>query len=157
MTGLNDTDTAHLRRAIALAHQARELGSRPFGAIAIDIAGTLIAESRNSTQISGNPTEHAEIVAINAAWAAGNVDALRGATVYASGEPCPMCAAALVLAGVTRIVFAAAATDISAVLGEEPMFDITCAALIATTPVPIVVSGPHFGDHALQPFRDSIA
>ena len=151
---LGESDAAHLRRAIALAEQALARGDSPFGAVAVGADGTVIGEGVNSARTSGIPTEHAEVLAINTACAIGGETALAGATMYTSTEPCPMCAGALVWAGVRRIVFAASAADqAAAMFGHGPMFDLTCAALIATCPAEIDVSGPHLGDDALQVLR----
>lgn len=154
---LDEPDITHLRRAIALAEQALALGNSPFGAVAVGADGAVIAEGINSARTSGIPTEHAEVVAINTACAEAGDTALVGATMYASAEPCPMCAAALVWAGVAKVVFAATAEDQAAAMfgggGGGAMFDISCAALIATCPAVVEVSGPHLGDEALAVSR----
>ncbi|KAF0845495.1 nucleoside deaminase [Nocardia caishijiensis] len=153
MTTLTDIDVAHLRRAIDLAAHAAVLGDRPFGAVTVDRAGTVLAESANAVATTGDVTTHAELVAITVASATGKAEALRGATVYASGEPCPMCAAAMVWAQVGRIVFAAAASEFGPMLGPGPSFTLSCAEVVASSNVSIEVSGPHLGDEALAVFR----
>ncbi|WP_227983787.1 deaminase [Nocardia spumae] len=142
-----------LRRAISLAEEAADRGNRPFGAVAVTAAGAVIAEGRNEVAESGVVTAHAELTALTAATAAGRTADLAGATVYASGEPCPMCAAAMVWAGVTRIVFAAAEPDFHAVIGGYPRFTLRCAEVVGAADVPVTVSGPHLDDEALAPFR----
>lgn len=157
MTALTEIDSTHLRRAITLAGQALARGDRPFGAVAVDHAGRVIAEGENAVSTSGDVTTHAELAAIAAATAAGRAEALRGATVYASGEPCPMCAAAMVWAQVGRIVFAAAAAEFGPILPGGPRFELTCAELVATSNVPVEVSGPHLGEEALAVFHAAAA
>ncbi|MDO3647935.1 nucleoside deaminase [Nocardia mangyaensis] len=157
MTALTEIDLTHLRRAIALAEQASARGDRPFGAVAVDRAGGVIAEGENAVSTSGDVTTHAELAAITTATAAGRAESLRGATVYASGEPCPMCAAAMVWAQVGRIVFAAAAAEFGPILPGGPRFALTCAELVATSNVPVEVSGPHLGEEALTVFRAAAA
>ncbi|PWV75215.1 nucleoside deaminase [Nocardia neocaledoniensis] len=157
MTDLTDIDRTHLRRAIDLAALAAERGDRPFGAVAVDRDGTVIAEGANAVSSTGDVTTHAELVAITVATAAGKAEDLRGATVYASGEPCPMCSAAMVWAQVGRIVFAAAAAEFGPILPGGPSFTLTCAELVASSNVPVEVSGPHLGEEALAVFRAAAA
>ncbi|MGS2810733.1 nucleoside deaminase [Nocardia sp. MW-W600-9] len=157
MTALTENDRTHLRRAIELAGQAAARGDRPFGAVAVDRDGRVVAEGENAVGSSGDVTTHAELVAITTATAAGKAEALRGATVYASGEPCPMCAAAMVWAQVGRIVFAAAAAEFGQILSGGPSFGLTCADLVATSNVPVLVSGPHLGAEALAVFHAAAA
>ncbi|MFE6921764.1 nucleoside deaminase [Nocardia sp. NPDC057663] len=157
MTALTDIDITHLRRAIDLAGQAAARGDRPFGAVTVDRDGRVLAEGTNAVSSSGDVTTHAELVAITTATAAGHAEALRGSTMYASGEPCPMCAAAMVWARVGRIVFAAAAAEFGQILPDGPRFALTCADLVATSNVPVEVSGPHLGGEALEVFRAATA
>lgn len=112
----------HLRRAIALARDAFEAGDEPFGSVLVSGEGEVLAEDRNRTS-GGDGTRHPEFEL--ARWAARNLspDARARATVYTSGEHCPMCAAAHALVGLGRIVFAASAEqyrDWLAELGGVP-------------------------------------
>ncbi|PSR59367.1 nucleoside deaminase [Nocardia sp. MDA0666] len=141
-------DSENLRRAIALGEEAGRRGNRPFGAVLVAADGTVVAEGRNEVATSGVVTAHAELTALDAAGPAA-----AGATVYASGEPCPMCSAALVWAGVARIVFAAAEADFTAIIGGHPRFALGCAEVVAASDAEIAVSGPHLGEEALVPFR----
>ncbi|MFD4459424.1 nucleoside deaminase [Nocardia sp. NPDC058480] len=153
MSELTDIDITHLRRAIDLAGHAAALGDRPFGAVAVADDGAVLAEGVNAVNTTGDVTTHAELVAITLATAAGRAAHLRGATVYASGEPCPMCAAAMVWAGVGRIVFAAAAAEFGPILPPGTSFELTCAEVVASSNVPVEISGPHLGEEALAVFR----
>ena len=73
--------------------------------------------------------------------------------MYASGEPCPMCSAAMVWAGITRVVYAASSADFSRILPDGPRFTLGCADVLDAASVEIQVSGPHLGDEALAPFH----
>lgn len=117
-------------RAIALAVEAGVSGNRPFGAVLVAATGKVLAEGRNEAGSTGDVTAHAELVAIRAAIAAGHGEQLAGSTVYASGEPCPMCAAACVWAGLARIVFAASTQAFSTVLPGGPQFGLSCADMV---------------------------
>ena len=96
-----------MRMALALAQAAADADEVPVGAILVDEAtGTVIAEGANRPISSCDPTAHAEIVALRAgAETLGNYR-LTGLTLYVTLEPCPMCAGALSLARVGRIVWA---------------------------------------------------
>ena len=151
MTGLAPA----VRRALELAHEAAAHGDRPFGAVLLDAAGTPIAEGRNRVASTGDIRAHAELDAIAAAHTAGLDDGVAGGTVVASGEPCPMCAAGIVWAGIARIVFAAATPDFAPLLPEGPHFTLRCADVVAASTATVAVVGPLTGVDALAPFRSS--
>ena len=108
-------DHTHLRRAIALSqvHMAAGAGG-PFGAVIVR-DGMVLAEGWNQVTTRMDPTAHAEVVAIREACAAVGAFDLRGAVLYASCEPCPMCLAAAWWARIDRIVHAATREDAAAV------------------------------------------
>jgi tRNA(Arg) A34 adenosine deaminase TadA/protein-tyrosine-phosphatase len=149
---LTDTDIAYLRRAIALAVLAGNDCNSPFGAVLVGTDGRVLGEGQNRVVSHGRVAAHAEIEAIHAAAAHAEV---RGSTIYASGEPCPMCSAALVWAGVRRIVFAAAETAFSATFSPGALrFTLDCRDIVASsTREQIVVVGPALGAEALAPFE----
>ena len=101
------SDDEHwLRLAIQLAEDNAAAGGRPFGAVVVR-DGALVATGVNRVVQDGDPTAHAETEAIRAAAVQlGTTDLTRRALIAASTEPCPMCQAAALLAGVERIVFA---------------------------------------------------
>lgn len=145
----SERDRELLRRAIDLAGEAGEAGNRPFGSV-IAVDGIAVAEGRNQVGASGDITAHAELVALRRAIDDGYAERLARATVYASGEPCPMCAAACVWAGVGRIVFAASTAAFTAVLPGGPHFGSSCAEVIASSDASIDVDGPLLEDEALD-------
>jgi tRNA(Arg) A34 adenosine deaminase TadA len=102
---ISDRDRAHLRRCIELAEEALEDGDDPFGSVLVDAKGTVRFEDRNRVK-DGDETRHPEFEI--ARWSATNLTAeeRRNATVYTSGEHCPMCAAAHAWMGLGRIVYA---------------------------------------------------
>lgn len=142
-------DERSLLRSIDLAGQAGARGNRPFGSVIAAADGTVLGEGENEAGTSGDLTAHAEVVALR------RVDPtdLVGATVYASGEPCPMCTAALVWAGVARIVFAASTQAFTPILPGGPQFDIGCAELIGRCDADIEVIGPASESAALEVMR----
>ena len=144
-----DRERELLRRAIDLADEAGERGNRPFGSVIV-VDGIAVAEGRNEVGSSGDISAHAELVALRRAIHAGHAERLAGATVYASGAPCPMCAAGCVWAGVGRIVFAASTAAFPAVIPDGPHFRLSCAEVIAAGGTGIVVDGPHLEVEALE-------
>ena len=94
-----------LGEAIDLARANIGKGGRPFGAVLVR-DGAVIATGVNEIHASNDPTSHAEMNAIRAASRKLGTPDLRGSTVYASGHPCPMCMAAMRLAGVERVFYA---------------------------------------------------
>ena len=105
-------DAPPLRRAIALAGEARARGDGAFGAVLLAADGALLAEAGNRASTDRDPTAHAEMAAIRDAARAHGTERLAGATLYASTEPCAMCAAAAYVAGIGRVVFGLREADL---------------------------------------------
>ena len=122
MVPITDTDLAHLRRCVELAREGLEAGDEPYGSLLVDEAGVVRFEDHNRVS-GGDATAHPEIAA--AKWAVENLTPPQreAATVYTSGEHCPMCAAAHASVGLGRIVYASSSkqlTDWFAELGVAP-------------------------------------
>ncbi|MBI6630640.1 nucleoside deaminase [Pontibaca salina] len=98
-------DQDHMAAAIALAERNVAEGGSPFGAVLVQ-GGQVLERAVNEAHLSGDPTAHAELVAIQRACRSHGAAAVRGATIYASGQPCPMCLSACYAAGLGRVVFA---------------------------------------------------
>jgi tRNA(Arg) A34 adenosine deaminase TadA len=94
-----------LRAAIELAYANVERGARPFGAVVVR-DGQILATGVNEVIATNDPTAHAELMAIRAASQKLGSPNLAGCMVFASGHPCPMCMAAMRLAGITAITYA---------------------------------------------------
>lgn len=103
-----------MRLALALARRAARRGEVPVGAVAVDQAGSVLAAEHNRTIAAGDPTAHAEMLAIRAAAAAMGNYRLLGVSLYVTLEPCPMCAGAMVWARIKRVVFGAADPKVGA-------------------------------------------
>lgn len=101
-------DVFAMRRALQVGARAVATGDVPVGAVVLDAGGAIIAEACNRREADGDPTAHAEILALRAA-AAVHADGWRltGCTLVVTLEPCTMCAGAAVLARVSRLVFGA--------------------------------------------------
>jgi tRNA(adenine34) deaminase len=99
-------DLAGMRRAIALARRAAGQDEVPIGAV-IMRGPTEISQAHNETIVRGDPTAHAELLAIRGALESLQTDRLLDCTLYVTMEPCAQCAGAIVLAKVGRVVFGA--------------------------------------------------
>ncbi|HYY09800.1 MAG TPA: tRNA adenosine(34) deaminase TadA [Kineosporiaceae bacterium] len=102
-----DADSAAVRRALEAASEALATGDVPVGAVVLDPAGALLATAWNAREATHDPTAHAEVLALRSASAALGSWRLDGCTLAVTLEPCTMCAGALVLARVGRVVFGA--------------------------------------------------
>jgi tRNA(adenine34) deaminase len=96
-----------MRLALDQGARALETGDVPVGAVVVSAEGRVVGAGRNAREAEGDPTAHAEVVALRAAAAAVGTWRLSGCTLVVTLEPCTMCAGALVLARVDRLVFAA--------------------------------------------------
>jgi tRNA(Arg) A34 adenosine deaminase TadA len=110
---IDDTDLRHLRRCVELAREGLEDGDEPFGSVLVDATGEVRFEDRNRVK-DGDETRHPELEI--ARWSASHLTAEEraAATVYTSGEHCPMCSAAHGWMGLGGVVYAVS----SAQLGE---------------------------------------
>ena len=108
VTGYEASFEHAMRAALAEAEAAAVTGDVPVGAVVLDEAGVIVARGRNRREADGDPTAHAEIVAIReAARQVGNYR-LTGATLCVTIEPCLMCVGAIVHARIATLVFGAA-------------------------------------------------
>jgi len=97
------SDESFMREALTLAREAEAAGEVPVGAVVV-LEGRVIGRGRNAPITTSDPTAHAEILAIREAAATTGNYRLEGSTLYATLEPCVMCAGALVAARVKRLV-----------------------------------------------------
>lgn len=108
---ITDVDLGYLRRCVELARAALEKGDEPFGSVLVSGDGKILAEDHNRVA-GGDHTQHPEFNL--ARWAAANMtpEERSKATVYTSGEHCPMCAAAHGWVGLGRIVYASSSEQL---------------------------------------------
>lgn len=139
---MHETDLRHLRRCVELATRALETGNDPFGSVLVGADGTVLAEDHNRTA-TGDPLLHPEIELVR--WAVAHMGAAgrAGATVYTSGEHCPMCAAAHGWAGIGRIVHATSSRQLADWRAELGIADPPVRGLAINEVVPgLAVEGP---------------
>ncbi len=109
---MNEAELRHLRRCVELAAEALAAGDQPFGSVLVAANGTVLPEDRNRIT-SGDATRHPEFEL--ARWAAANMtpEERATATVFTSGEHCPMCAAAHGFVGLGRIVYVSSSEQLA--------------------------------------------
>ena len=139
---LSHNDLDHLRRAVALARLALERGDEPFGSVLVGAGGEVLFEDHNHV-VALEETQHPEFAI--ARWAGANLsrEERAAATVYTSGEHCPMCSAAHGWVGLGRIVYAASSAQLARWRAEWGMPESPVRALPIREVVPgAVVDGP---------------
>ena len=150
---LSAPDMPHLRHCLALAAEALQAGDEPFGSILVDAQGQVLAQARNEVN-ARNALAHPELAL--AQWAAAHLDpaARAAATVYTSGEHCPMCAAAHGWVGLGKIVYLSSSEQLGQWLRELGVPTPPVQALPVQTLVPgLAVAGPADGE-LLQAIKD---
>ena len=141
--GFTSEDVSHLRRCVELAAEAVDAGDFPFGSVLVAGDGRVLAEDRNRENSLGDATRHPEFEL--ARWAAENMTAEEraAATVFTSGEHCPMCAAAHAWVGLGRIVYVSSSEQLTAWLTELGVPPAAVRALPVSAIAPgLVVQGP---------------
>ena len=152
-TGYEASFEPAMREALAEASAASSVAGPassadvPVGAVILDAAGTVLARGRNRREADGDPTAHAEIVAIRAAAQAVGGWRLDGLTLVVTLEPCTMCAGAITAARLSRLVFGAPDPRAGAV---GSLWDVVRDQRL--TPVPEVIGGV-LGDESLKIIR----
>ena len=139
-------DERYMRIAIAEA----KVADFPFGAVIVR-EGRILARGRNLGRRLDDPTAHGEMVAIRRALASHGPSALKGATLYTSGEPCAMCMGAILWCGFGRMVFAASVEQLATKINQIMVSSAELAA--KTSFVPIVITGGVLADEAMKLFK----
>lgn len=136
----------HVTRAIELAEESIEAGNTPFGALLV-ADGEVVRESRNTTLTDGDVSAHPELKL--ARWAGRELDAAERAdcTMYASTEPCPMCATGIHYAGIGRIVFGVDGETLDGLAGG--VVTIPCEEVLRRAGGDASVAGPIAVDAAM--------
>lgn len=122
-------EQAFLRAAIDLARENTACGGRPFGAVVVK-DGAAVAHGVNEVIVTNDPTAHAEMNALRAASQVLASSDLSGCRVYASGHPCPMCMAAMRMAGIDGVCYAYSNEDAAP-------FGLSTAAIYAELALPV--------------------
>lgn len=149
-----DADLSFLRESILVAERARADGRHPFGSVVVSADGTIVASAgNNSLPPEGDPTQHAELQAVAAAFRVLGAEGMAGSTLYTSAEPCAMCAGAAYWCGIDRVVYALSEHRLLTLTGdhpENPTFSLPCREVFARGQRRIDVMGPLLEDEAAQ-------
>ncbi len=137
-------------RFIRMALDEARQGDYAFGCV-ITRDGEVIARGRNLGKTNDDPTAHGEMVAIRRCLADRGSAALRGATLYTSGEPCVMCMGAIVWCGIGRLVFAASVPQIGSLMNQIMIPSAEVAARAKWDPIKI--TGGVLADEAMRLLR----
>ncbi|GLH21179.1 nucleoside deaminase [Pseudomonas atacamensis] len=155
--GVSALDLALLRQTIALSQASKQRGRHPFAALVADRDGKVIAEAgNNSMPPEGDPTQHAELVAVAAAAKRLSPTELEACTLYTSAEPCCMCAGAVYWTGVGRVVYALSEHALLGLTGdhpENPTFSLPCREVFARGQRTVSVFGPMLEAEAAEPHK----
>ena len=150
------SDEDYVRLTIEIARQSRAAGNHPFGAILVGPDGAVLMQAGNAHGETGDPaladrTGHAERVLMTRASLAYTAEFLAGCTMYASAEPCAMCAGSAYWAGVGRVVYGLSERDLGALIGPHPenlTMDLPCRVVLGSGQRPVEVIGPLLEDEA---------
>jgi tRNA(Arg) A34 adenosine deaminase TadA len=146
---MTEHDIAHLRDAIAVAWSARRHGNHPFGAILVDASGQVLLRAENSVVTGRDLTGHAETNLVRLASAQLSPELLATCTMYASTEPCAMCAGAIHWAAIGRLVYGLSAAALYELVGPAPHeLQLPCREVFARSTRPMVVTGPALEEEA---------
>lgn len=144
-TPVRPGDEKYMRLAIAEASK----GDFPFGAVIVR-DGKIVSTGRNMGVTNNDPTAHGEMVAIRRFVAENPAKALKGATLYTSGEPCPMCMGAIIWCGIGRVVYGASIEQLEKRIGQIMM---TSEAVATAAPfTTIEITGGVLAPEALALF-----
>ncbi len=141
----------NLRLAITEAKRAREHGNHPFGAVLVDAQDNPLLAAENSVLTQKDATAHAELNLVRAATKSYEAEILASCTLFASAEPCPMCASAIVWANVRHVVFGLGMDKLYELfgdVGEAPTLKLPSREIFKHAPWPILVEGPLIEDEA---------
>ena len=146
-----DEVESHLLAAVELARRSREIGNHPFGARLVDATGEVLLEAENTVVTERDCTGHAETNLMRIASERFSPEFLQGCTLYASTEPCAMCAGAIYWGNVGRVVFALSDEEWREIVGSNPdnsTLALSCREVFARGQREVEVSGPHLMQQA---------
>jgi tRNA(Arg) A34 adenosine deaminase TadA len=149
---MDENDMKFMRVAIGLARKAREKGNHPYGAVLVDEQGEIILEAENNVIKENDLTAHAETRIIALASKQFDSDFLARCSLYASTEPCPMCAGAIFWGNVRRVVFGLSQEGLYEIIGggTDEMLSLSCRELFEYGKKEIEVVGPILEEEARE-------
>jgi tRNA(Arg) A34 adenosine deaminase TadA len=152
----DERDEEFLRQAFSVARRSRANGNYPFGSILVGERGEVLLEAENTVVSDNDCTGHAEVNLMREAVQRIDPAVLSGSTVYASAEPCAMCAGALFWGGIKRLVYGLSKSRASEVEREKqagPQLLLECRVVLEAGERAIEVEGPALEDEAESVLR----
>jgi tRNA(adenine34) deaminase len=147
---IDEADLSHLRKAIAASRSARDRGNAPYGAVLVDADGNRLAIAENTQIVGQDCTGHAETNLVRSIGTRIDGSVLKFSTLYASGEPCAMCAGAILNVGIGRVVFALGQARMCEISASTDGIAIGAGELLARAQPKVIVEGPVLEDKAAQ-------
>ena len=147
---ITESDLSYLRTAIAASRKARDKGNAPYGAVLVSAQGEVLLTVENTEVHNKDCTAHAETNLVRQASSRFESDVLRGATIYASGEPCPMCAGSIYNSGIGRLVFALGQPRMREIAGGTGGLRLRASEVLAHGTPRVVVEGPALEGEAAE-------
>ncbi|MDS0473875.1 nucleoside deaminase [Natrinema sp. 1APR25-10V2] len=146
------TDESYVRRAIDLSRSAVEHGNTPFGSLLV-VDDEIVRTAENRTLTDDDIAAHPEFEL--ARWAASELEPAERAacTMYTSTEPCPMCASAIVYAGLERVVYSVSVESL-AEIRDDGVIEIPCAEVVDRADGSTTVDGPVLEEEGLAVHED---
>ena len=144
------THEAFLREALALAEQAHARGDEPFGAVLV-VNGEVVLTASNTVILENDPTRHAELNLISQGSRSLPREIMRAATLYASTEPCAMCAGAINRARVPKLVYGCSGQGLRDLIGGGVA--VPCRQILQRPHRSIEVRGPLLEEEGLALHR----
>jgi tRNA(Arg) A34 adenosine deaminase TadA len=146
------TDLDWLKRSFRVAAKARENGNHPFGAVLVGPQNELLMEAENTVLTGDDITGHAEINLVRMASADYDARSLALCTLYASTEPCPMCAGAIFWSGIGRVVYGVSEAGLYHLVGVDSreVLQLSCREVLAHGARPVEVIGPLLEEEGLR-------
>lgn len=136
-------ETRFLQQSIEAARRARARGDQPFGAVLVDAQGQVLLEGENTVATQRDCTGHAESNLMRDASKRFTPEVLAGCTMYASTEPCAMCAGAIFWGGVRRVVFSLSSAEFAKMVGtSRGGLAMSCREVFERGSSPTEVEGP---------------
>lgn len=144
-------DLDMLIRSFAVAAQAREHGNHPFGAVLAGPRNEILLEAENTVETANDITAHAELNLVRMASAEYDTLSLSLCTLYASTEPCPMCAGAIFWSGIGRVVYGVSERGLYRLVGEDSqqVLQLSCREVLSHGARQVEVVGPLLEEQGL--------
>jgi tRNA(Arg) A34 adenosine deaminase TadA len=149
---MGKNDAFFMEKSIETAWEARKKGNHPFGAVIVDMEDHILVVGENAVVSSKDCTAHAELAAVRQASMTYDSEFLAKCTLYASTEPCPMCAGAIYWSNVRRVVYGLSQKGLYQLIGSPTADELllSCKDVFSRGNKKIEVVGPYMEFEAIK-------